>query len=346
VRETEEALSSGTARVIDSVTFRIVHSLFVNSSDVAAADVREVRSHEQALAQCKASLMRIVPQAKLVPIEDTALGAARLAKGEYSNAVAVISSRDAGAEYGLFMLHDAVQDQPDNNTTFSLVQAKIRRRPSLKQTISRLAIRAVTKENIDKATKGFVILTILAGIFARDLLGYSSWKAATTIGGFASVIFLLLTSRKFEQYLLLRAIKGYWRYHVTPDEKKPLLAQEHETPRVVCIRMGDSDIEIRGWLASKPPRALFKSTEVVTSPFGRREGRLVYRYRHVDDASTKSFLDGVVSLTWDAERPASRVNRLSGWYVGRLTADVGILTYERITKQEFDAAVGSVAEGF
>lgn len=341
VAETEAALQGGRFAVIESTTMRIRHSIFLHSDKVSPDEVLEIKSHEQALRQCSANIERFFPKAVKVPIEDTAIGAARLARGEYESNVAIVCSRDTGESLGLHLFKEGIEDSPDNKTEFVLMKAisPASSAMSRESVATWIAMKAVTKDTLSIVTKVLVVVTILAGVLAKDLLGFSSLRAALTIGGFASVVFLLLTSNKLQNWLQFRTIKGYWKYSLHPDADKPLVAQHHDVPRVVCIDDGDSGLRIQGWLCTNPVVPWFESNQVLLSPFGTKTGRLVYWYTNVHDATKESLLGGVVSLAWAKNHSNELLTSMAGWYVGRLTGDSGVIRYERIPKDEFDRIV-------
>ena len=346
VAETESALRGGRFAVVGTVSLNINHAIFLQNKQIDPNAVAEVRSHEQALRQSAANLDALFPSASKIAIEDTAIGAARLAKGDYGPNVAVVCSRDTGEAYGLHLYRENVQDSPDNRTEFVLVRRALKQLPP-EQTENigmKLAVKTVTKDSLSVITKTLVITTIWAGVVAKELFGFSSLRAAFTIGGIASGIFLLLTSNKIQNWLQYRTIKGYWRYLLYPDADKPLVAQDHSVPRVVCIDEGDSGLRIRGWLCKSPILPWFESTQVLLSPFGTKTGRLVYWYTNTIEAKRDSFLDGVVSLGWSKSHTNERLNSMSGWYVGRLTGDIGVIKYERITKKEFEEITSGVEQ--
>lgn len=118
----EEALRAGEAaglRRQATYALRIAHAL-LGVPGARLADVRRVQSHPQALAQCRASLARLVPSAELAPFYDTA-GAARDVALRADSAVAAIAHASAAVRYGLPILADALEDAPDNTTYFVLL---------------------------------------------------------------------------------------------------------------------------------------------------------------------------------------------------------------------------------
>ena len=95
--------------------YQPIHHQLVGPPGATMADVRVVRSHPQALAQCRLFLRRHGFEA--VAASDTA-GAAREVSQLADPAVAALSSSIAGSLYGLDVLAADVEDHPDNTTRF------------------------------------------------------------------------------------------------------------------------------------------------------------------------------------------------------------------------------------
>ena len=91
---------------------------------VALSDVKRVRSHPQALAQCTGWLARHLPGAHVAPgptdAPDTAGSARELATTGRTD-TASVAHADAALRYGLVVLADGIEDQPDNRTTFAVL---------------------------------------------------------------------------------------------------------------------------------------------------------------------------------------------------------------------------------
>lgn len=82
---------------------------------VALEDIRRVQSHPQALAQCDASLRKL--GVEIVPEYDTA-GSARLLRDQGDHHTGALASRRAAEVYGLNILVEAMEDNPQNFTRF------------------------------------------------------------------------------------------------------------------------------------------------------------------------------------------------------------------------------------
>jgi prephenate dehydratase len=104
-------------RVVGEVKFRVRHCLLAPQG-TSSADIRRIRSHPQALAQCERYLKNHGWEA--VPAYDTAGAARELAADPQPN-TAVIASALAGQTYGLELLAAGIEDSPDNTTRFFLL---------------------------------------------------------------------------------------------------------------------------------------------------------------------------------------------------------------------------------
>lgn len=81
-------------------------------------DLKRVLSHPQALAQCEATLMKLGVTRESV--HDTA-GAAQMIASQKSRDAGAIASARAADIYGLDILADGIQDDPDNITRFLIL---------------------------------------------------------------------------------------------------------------------------------------------------------------------------------------------------------------------------------
>ncbi len=101
--------------IVRSVRVKVDHNLLVRPG-VKREDIREIFSHEQAIAQC-AEFLRAMPGVKVTVCENTAVAAKRVAESDRRD-IAALSSHACGALYGLDTLAADVQDKGNNYTRF------------------------------------------------------------------------------------------------------------------------------------------------------------------------------------------------------------------------------------
>lgn len=111
-----DLLRAHAVRIVGERQHRVRHHLMSVPGAVLDA-VRVVRSHPQALGQCRHYLRRTLPGAQTEPAYDTA-GAAQQVAAAGDPAVAAIASRSAAERYGLDVLASGIEDNAQNYTRF------------------------------------------------------------------------------------------------------------------------------------------------------------------------------------------------------------------------------------
>jgi chorismate mutase/prephenate dehydratase len=115
VSDTLDCFSRTSVRICGLLQLRIHHCLLgIGSRD----EVRAVFSKPQPLSQCRNWLARHLPNAELHEVASTG-EAAKLAKGDAH--AAAVASAQAGVNYGLPVLAQNIEDQPDNITRFAII---------------------------------------------------------------------------------------------------------------------------------------------------------------------------------------------------------------------------------
>lgn len=100
--------------IVRSVKVKIDHMLMAKPG-AKLSDIKEIYSHEQALAQCSDFLSGI--GIKLIPCENTAI-AAKILSESNRNDIAAISSKNCAELYDLSILCDKIQNNDNNYTRF------------------------------------------------------------------------------------------------------------------------------------------------------------------------------------------------------------------------------------
>ena len=126
----ENALEGGVDPVLDALALEApdvaiigevlqpVSYCLAAGRQVALDEITVVRSHPQALGQCKNWLAKHLPQAATVPAISTA-DAVREAAEDERGILAAIGPRLAARRYGAVMLAEDLEDDPGNATRFA-----------------------------------------------------------------------------------------------------------------------------------------------------------------------------------------------------------------------------------
>jgi chorismate mutase/prephenate dehydratase len=107
--------------IVRSVRLKIDHSLLAKKG-VKISDIKEIFSHEQAIAQCAGYLKTL--NCKVTACENTAIAAKMVAESGRTD-VAALSSIKCAALYDLHRLADSVQDRGSNFTRFICVSKSL-----------------------------------------------------------------------------------------------------------------------------------------------------------------------------------------------------------------------------
>jgi prephenate dehydratase len=106
--------------IVGETQLQISHHL-IALPEVELADIRRVLSHPQALGQCENSLSRLLPGVELVATYDTA-GSVQMLKESGARDAAAIASRRAAEIYGMSILVEGLEDNPENYTRFLILE--------------------------------------------------------------------------------------------------------------------------------------------------------------------------------------------------------------------------------
>jgi chorismate mutase/prephenate dehydratase len=118
VSDTLDCFSRSRVRICGELPLRIHHCL-IGTGERSA--VRTVYSKPQPLSQCRNWLARHLPNADLHEVGSTA-EAARRAKDDPN--CAAVASAQAGVNYGLPVLVQNIEDNPDNVTRFAVISTQ------------------------------------------------------------------------------------------------------------------------------------------------------------------------------------------------------------------------------
>ncbi|MEW6750167.1 MAG: prephenate dehydratase domain-containing protein [Candidatus Latescibacterota bacterium] len=116
-----ELLTRTPLLVVGEHYLHVRHCLIAHPH-VPLQEIRRIYSHEQALAQCRRYLSRLVwiePEA-IMPVYDTA-GAVRMVKARGKREEAAIASAQAAALHGMHVLAEDIQSDARNHTRFLIL---------------------------------------------------------------------------------------------------------------------------------------------------------------------------------------------------------------------------------
>lgn len=117
VNHTLDNFMGSNLKICGEVELRIHQNLLV--SDVTSTNsISRIYSHSQSLAQCRKWLDANYPKAERIAVNSNAEAAKRL-KGEWN--AAAIAGTMAAELYGLKVLAEKIEDQPDNSTRFLII---------------------------------------------------------------------------------------------------------------------------------------------------------------------------------------------------------------------------------
>jgi prephenate dehydratase len=114
IPQTHDLLSRHALNIIGEYVLRVRHCL-ISMPGVTIPEIKKATSHPQALAQCAQYLRSRGIQAE--PSYDTA-GSVKMLKDSGARDTAAIASRRAAELYGMQILEESIEDDPQNYTRF------------------------------------------------------------------------------------------------------------------------------------------------------------------------------------------------------------------------------------
>jgi chorismate mutase / prephenate dehydratase len=117
IADTLDTFTRLRVRICGEVQLRIRHALMSRSR---RSEVVEVYSKSQPFSQCRNWLAKHLPAARLVEVTSTT---AAVQVAVEKPGTAAIASREAATHYGLDVLAEGIEDNPDNITRFAVIGA-------------------------------------------------------------------------------------------------------------------------------------------------------------------------------------------------------------------------------
>ncbi|MGI6174241.1 MAG: bifunctional chorismate mutase/prephenate dehydratase [Christensenellales bacterium] len=136
VRHVYDSMIKKKFYIVRSVRMQVNHVLLTKDG-VRLEDVKEIISHEQALAQCSEYLKN--KNVKITVCENTAFAAKTVAESE-RNDIAAISSRSCAELYGLRIADARIQNTDSNFTRFVCISKKLEIYPGADRTSMMMVI--------------------------------------------------------------------------------------------------------------------------------------------------------------------------------------------------------------
>jgi chorismate mutase/prephenate dehydratase len=124
VGESQDRLVETRLQVCDEITIPVSQNLL---SRFPIEQVRTVYTHDQSIGQTRRWIAQNLPGRNIVPVASNGLGAERASQ---EDGAASISPRVAADEYGLTVLAENIQDNPNNYTRFWIVGPRMSERPT------------------------------------------------------------------------------------------------------------------------------------------------------------------------------------------------------------------------
>lgn len=334
VNETQNALNGVNYETVKICDMHIHHSVFFKSSDVSPNEITEITSHEQALFQCEQYINLNFPNANRKTNIDTAAAAEQLKNNNNGRNIAVICKKQAGLSRGLYLYEENVED---GESITELRMIKLGQfEPNNDGNIDKKELR---KKRLTKFAfgKAFLILLLLSS-FAFALLSYflSSpyYLIASAIIITAQIILLSFRDKTLSE-LSARNVTGYWKYF--PNAVSGMdINQMHDCMRMVRIIQTDGELKLEGWMAGST-KPFFVSSKILCTDNKQKNGKLVYWYNGTVDIRSSASINGVAALEWNAENENKQINKMTGWYLGAASKEIGTLSFTRVSRKEFES---------
>ena len=131
-------MQSRDFKIVRSVRLRIDHNLLARPG-VKMSDIKEIFSHEQALAQCSVFLEQFGSDVKITKCENTAAAAEMVSDSSRSD-IAAVCSQSCMELYSLSCLARDIQDRANNYTRFICISKSLEIYPGADRTSIMMAV--------------------------------------------------------------------------------------------------------------------------------------------------------------------------------------------------------------
>lgn len=330
VKETLDALRNRQPELVGVTILPIHHCLFTKDTSIKKDDIKAISSHIQALSQTKNYITQHFPTAEIEEIEDTAIGAERLATGEIEQSTAIICSKIAGLQRGLNLIAENIEDHKDNRTEFRLFKVSDIKELNRKERMSSPLVQPDLI--IEKLIQVGLILLILISTWYITKTKLPTWATAVTISGYVLTIYLIVNIIK--KNIFNNSFVGYWKYYPIANNTHKDPTQQHHIPRIVELTEDHNEFHLRIFTPNMGKSYISAVSESVSiASTDALSGKLIYKYKTDDNAIDVS---GIAVLEWKKRNLLSKVLEMKGTYFGVKSKEVGSMTFRRISKQEFN----------
>ena len=123
VKQVYDLMKEHNFKIVRSVRIKIDHNLLAKPG-TKLCDIKEIFSHDQAIAQCSKFLASLPSDVKITRVENTAKAALMVAMSD-RNDVASLSSRFCASQYGLDVISASIQDNGNNQSRFICISNEL-----------------------------------------------------------------------------------------------------------------------------------------------------------------------------------------------------------------------------
>ncbi len=117
IHQNYDLLLQNNLHIVGEYFLRVRHCL-IGFPGIRIQDIKRVISHSQALGQCAGTLRKLGVVTE--PVYDTA-GSVKILKASGDFTIAAIASRKAAEIYGMQILQEGIEDNPENFTRFLVI---------------------------------------------------------------------------------------------------------------------------------------------------------------------------------------------------------------------------------
>lgn len=206
VNRVYRAMKNQNFRIVRSIRLKIDHHLVAHKG-VKLSDIREVVSHEQALAQCDGNLTglskEINAEITQTQYNNTAAAAEMVVNCGRSDLAAICSRRSA-EHYGLRILKENFQDNPNNFTRFICISKNLEIYEGANRTDMVLTLKNYQGSLYDVVSRINALKIDLCKLESRptdsdaDFMFYVTFKTAVNDGLFRLIDDLTAVCKHFE----------------------------------------------------------------------------------------------------------------------------------------------------